>query len=136
VAQMPSDHGDHLMLIRLRLITPGALSLLAVPLRHMERTYGVLVITRKESAAFAKKEKTLIESVGEDITKALERQSLFDGTVLLSRPFVAQEPLTPGSTSPESFAAPPAPVSPEREAEFTSVLSEAAQVMPYDRAWV
>ena len=136
LSQLPSGNGEPLKVIRLRLITPGAKALLAVPLRHMERTYGVLVITRKESAAFAKKEKTLIESVGEDITKALERQSLFDGTVLLSRPFVAQEPLTPGSTSPESFAAPPAPVSPEREAEFTSVLSEAAQVMPYDRAWV
>src|SRR5881397_641046 len=136
LSQLPSGNGEPLKVIRLRLITPGAKSLLAVPLRHMERTYGVLVITRKESAAFAKKEKTLIESVGEDITKALERQSLFDGTVLLSRPFVAQEPLTPGSTSQESFAAPPAPVSPEREAEFTSVLSEAAQVMPFDRAWV
>src|SRR5213594_4115284 len=136
LSQLPSGNGEPLKVIRLRLITPGAKSLLAVPLRHGERTYGVLVITRKESAAFAKKEKTLIESVGEDITKALEQQSLFDGTVLLSRPFVAQEPVTPGSTSPESFAAPPPPVSPEREAEFTAVLSEAAQVMPFDRAWV
>ncbi|MGH7206336.1 MAG: ATP-binding protein [Nitrospiraceae bacterium] len=136
VSQVPSGDGEPLKVIRLRLITPGAKSLLAVPLRHMERTYGVLVIARKESAALAKKEKTLIESAGEDITKALERQSLFDGTVLLSRPFVAQEPVTQGSTSPEPFASPPSHASPEREAEITAVLSEAAQVMPFDRAWV
>jgi len=136
VSQLPSGNGEPLKVIRLRLITPGVKSLLAVPLRHMERTYGVLVIARKESAAFAKKEKTLIESVGEDITKALERQSLFDGTVLLSRPFVVQEPVTPGSTSPEPLTSPPSHVSPEREAEITAVLSEAAQVIPFDRAWV
>ncbi len=135
LSQAPLANGE-LKAIRLRLITPSTKPLLAVHLRHMERTYGVLVIARKESAAFAKKEKTLIESVSEDITKALERQSLFDGTVLLSRPFVAQEPVTQGSPSPEAFASPPSHASPEREAEITAVLSEAAQVMPFDRAWV
>ncbi len=135
LSQAPLANGE-LKSIRLRLITPSTKPLLAVHLRHMERTYGVLVIARKESAAFAKKEKTLIESVSEDITKALERQSLFDGTVLLSRPFVAQEPVTQGSPSPEPFASPPSHASPEREAEITAVLSEAAQVMPFDRAWV
>jgi len=135
LSQAPLANGE-LKSIRLRLITPSTKPLLAVHLRHMERTYGVLVIARKESAAFAKKEKTLIESVSEDITKALERQSLFDGTVLLSRPFVAQEPVTQGSPSPEAFASPPSHASPEREAEITAVLSEAAQVMPFDRAWV
>ncbi|MGH7227798.1 MAG: ATP-binding protein, partial [Nitrospiraceae bacterium] len=135
LSQAPSGDGE-LKPIRLRLITPSAKPLLGVTLRHRERTYGVLVIARKESAAFAKKEKTLIESVSEDITKALERQSLFDGTVLLSRPFVAQEPVTPGAPSPEAFAPPPSHASPEREAEITAVLSGAAQVMPFDRAWV
>ena len=135
LSQAPLANGE-LKAIRLRLITPSTKPLLAVHLRHMERTYGVLVIARKESAAFAKKEKTLIESVSEDITKALERQSLFDGTVLLSRPFLAQEPVTPGSPSPEPFASPPSHASPEREAEITAVLNEAAQVMPFDRAWV
>ncbi len=135
LSQAPSGDGE-LKPIRLRLITPSAKPLLGVTLRHRERTYGVLVIARKESAAFAKKEKTLIESVSEDITKALERQSLFDGTVLLSRPFVAQEPVTSGFLSPEAFAPPPSHASPEREAEITAVLSEAAEVMPFDRAWV
>jgi len=135
LSQAPLANGE-LKSIRLRLITPSTKPLLAVHLRHMERTYGVLVIARKESAAFAKKEKTLIESVSEDITKALERQSLFDGTVLLSRPFLAQEPVTPGSPSPEPFASPPSHANPEREAEITAVLNEAAQVMPFDRAWV
>src|SRR5438093_5735434 len=55
VSQGPSGDGE-LKAIRLRLITPSAKSLLAVPLQHKEQTYGVLVIGRKESAAFAKKE--------------------------------------------------------------------------------
>ena len=136
VPQVPAGDGEPFKTIRLRLITPSAKSLLAIPLQYRQRTYGVLVIARKESAAFVKKEKTLIETAGEDITKALERESLFDSTVLLSRPFVAQEPAISGSTSPEQFASPPSHASPEREAEITTVLSEAAQIMPFDRAWV
>ncbi|HKW86903.1 MAG TPA: GAF domain-containing protein, partial [Nitrospiraceae bacterium] len=136
VPQVPAGDGEPFKAIRLRLITPSAKSLLAIPLQYRQRTYGVLVIARKESAAFVKKEKTLIESAGEDITKALEREFLFDSTVLLSRPFVAQEPAISGSTSPEQFASPPSHASPQREAEITTVLSEAAQIMPFDRAWV
>lgn len=57
--------------LRLRLITPGAKSLLGVPLRHRNRTYGFLVIGRKDNAVFAKKEKTMLEQTSDDITKAL-----------------------------------------------------------------
>ena len=78
--------------VRLRLITPGAKSLLGMPLRHRQRTYGFLVIARKENATFAKKEKGLIEQAGDDITKALEREGLFDLNVVLSRPYVSREP--------------------------------------------
>ncbi|MEK6617150.1 MAG: GAF domain-containing protein, partial [Nitrospirota bacterium] len=58
--QAPSGDGESLRAARLRMITPAAKSLLGVPLRHKERTYGVLVIGRKESATFSKKEKSLI----------------------------------------------------------------------------
>lgn len=34
---------------------PGAKSLLAVPLRHLNRVYGCLVIGRREGAAFSKR---------------------------------------------------------------------------------
>src|SRR5262245_43416270 len=60
-------------MIRLRLITPGAKSLLGIALRHRNRAYGYLVIGRKENATFAKKEKTLLEQAGDDITKVLDR---------------------------------------------------------------
>ncbi|MGH7231262.1 MAG: GAF domain-containing protein, partial [Nitrospiraceae bacterium] len=43
--------------IRVRMISPGAKSLLAAPLRYQQRAYGVLVIGRKETSAFSKKEK-------------------------------------------------------------------------------
>ena len=54
----PSEGGES-KTIRLRMITPGAKSLLAAPLQYRQRTYGMLVMARKESAAFAKKEKAL-----------------------------------------------------------------------------
>jgi hypothetical protein len=75
--------------IRLRLITPGTKSLLGVSLLHRNRTYGFLVIGRKENATFAKKEKSLMEQASDDITKALDHEGLFDMNVVLSRPYVA-----------------------------------------------
>jgi hypothetical protein len=45
--------------IRLRLITPGTKSLLGVSLLHRNRTYGFLVIGRKENATFREKRKEL-----------------------------------------------------------------------------
>jgi GAF domain-containing protein len=47
--------------MRLRMVTPGAKSLLGVPLKYRNRTYGFLVIGRKESAAFTKKERGLMD---------------------------------------------------------------------------
>jgi len=48
--------GGESKVLRLRMITPGAKSLLAVPLQYEQRTYGMIVMGRKESAAFAKRE--------------------------------------------------------------------------------
>lgn len=121
--------------IRLRLITPGAKSLLAAPLRYRQRTYGYLVIGRKESASFAKKEKSLIETASEEITKALEREVLFDNSVVLSRPLVAQEPLT-APAGADLLAASPSRATPEMQERVGAVLGEIAPLLPYDRAWV
>src|SRR4029077_10799455 len=78
--------------IRLRLITPRTKSLLGVSLQYRNRTYGFLVIGRKESVTFAKKEKSLMEQASEDVTKALDRGRLFDMNVVLIRPLVSDEP--------------------------------------------
>ncbi len=121
--------------IRLRLITPGAKSLLAAPLRYRQRTYGYLVIGRKESVSFAKKEKSLIETASEEITKALEREVLFDNSVVLSRPLVAQEPLT-APAGADLLAASPSRATPEMQEQVGAVLGEIAPLLPYDRAWV
>jgi GAF domain-containing protein len=71
--QSSRAEGGESKVIRLRMITPGAKSLLAVPLQYEQRTYGMIVMGRKESAAFAKKEKALLESTADEITKSLER---------------------------------------------------------------
>lgn len=121
--------------IRLRLITPGAKSLLGVSLRHRNRTYGFLVIGRKESATFAKKEKSLMEQASDEITKTLDREGLFDMNVVLSRPLVAHEPVPPPPTPAEMFAAPVSQLTPELQGKIIAALTDANQYVAYDRIW-
>ncbi|HET7057403.1 MAG TPA: ATP-binding protein [Nitrospiraceae bacterium] len=121
--------------IRLRMITPGAKSLLAVPLQYQQRTYGMIVMGRKESATFAKKEKALLENTAEEITKSLEQASLFDHTLILSRSFVSQEPVA-ALPSRESYAAPLSHATPDMQQRVVELLQETMQTTPFDRAWV
>ncbi len=129
----PDQDGGRTM--RLRLITPGAKSLLGVPLRHRQRTYGFVVIGRKEGAAFAKKEKGLMEHASDAITKALEREGLFDANVVLSRPYVSLEPVPAQPAAAEMFSAPISHFSPQLQHKVEAVLAEANQYVVYDRAW-
>jgi signal transduction histidine kinase len=122
--------------LRLRMITPAAKSLLAMPLRHKQRLYGILVIGRKESASFSKKEKSLIESAGEEITGALERASLFDGTLLLAAPLVAQEPAPTVAPAGSAALTPSSYATPEMQERIAILLSDQTQAIPFDRAWV
>jgi signal transduction histidine kinase len=121
--------------IRLRLITPGAKTLLGIPLRHRNRSYGYVVIGRKDGATFAKKEKTLMEQASDGITKALEREGLFDTNVVLARSYVSQEPVAAQAAVPELFTAQPSPFTPELQHKIESVLTEANQYVAFDRAW-
>jgi signal transduction histidine kinase len=121
--------------IRLRLITPGAKSLLGIPLRHRQRTYGFLVVGRKEGATFAKKEKTLMEQASDTVSKALEREGLFDTNVVLSRPYVSQEPVPAQPTGTEIFTAPTSHFTPQLQDKIEAVLAEANQFVAFDRAW-
>jgi signal transduction histidine kinase len=121
--------------VRLRLITPGAKSLLAVPLRHLNRVYGCLVIGRKEGAAFSKKEKSQLEHMCEGMTKALDREGLFNTNVVLSRSYVSQEPGAPQPTGVELYPPVTKHSSPELQGKIEAVLAEAHQYVAYDRAW-
>ena len=130
-----SQEQDGSRTVRLRMVTPGAKSLLGVPLKYRNRTYGFLVIGRKESAAFTKKERGLMDQAGEDVTKALDRDKLFDMNVVLSRPLVSPEP--PAAASPAAIYTPPASqLTPQLQEQVTAVLTEASQTVPYERAWV
>ncbi len=126
--------GEHGKAARLRMITPSAKALLAVPLRQHDQTYGYLVIGRKEGASFSKKERTLVETASDEVTAALEKAMLFDGTVLLRRAAVTEEPLQP-SASP-ALAAPSSFTTPERQERIAALLNESASSLPFDRAWV
>lgn len=134
----PSGHDqENGRTIRLRLIAPGAKSLLGVPLRHRNRAYGYLVIGRKESATFAKKEKANLEQAGDEVTKALDREGLFDTNVVLGRPYVTQEPAPAQPTGAEIYSASASSsrLTPELQDKIVSVLTEANQFVAYDRAW-
>lgn len=122
--------------IRLRLITPSAKSLLGLPLVFRQRPYGVLVLGRKEGVSFSKKEKALVESASQDITTALERASLFDGTLFWNRPWVAEEPTTLTAPGIERSATPVSAATAEVQAAIGILLAETMDIMPYDRAWV
>ena len=121
--------------MRLQLITPTAKSLLGTPLRYHHRIYGFLVIGRKESASFTKKEKALMDQASEDVTKALDREGLFDLNVMLSRPYVANEPIPTAASVTEIFAAPASQLTPEVQEKIAAILLEANQFVAYDRAW-
>jgi signal transduction histidine kinase len=134
-----SAEGESFRAMRLRMITPVAKMLLAVPLQHHQRTYGVLVIGRKESASFTKKEKTLLEHAGDQITAALHRAELFDGTLLLRRPVVGYEPAAVPSLAPvaaEPLAPPESYSTPELQEKVTALLDRTASTLPFDRALV
>jgi signal transduction histidine kinase len=136
VAAGAQDH-DEGRTMRLRMIAPGAKSLLAVPLKYRNRTYGFLAIARKESAAFTKKERALMDQASEDVTKALDREKLFDMDVVLSRPLVSQEPVSAASPpAPPMFTAPASQLTPQLQEQITTVLTDASEAVAYDRAWV
>ncbi|MBH0177800.1 MAG: GAF domain-containing protein [Nitrospira sp.] len=122
--------------IKLRLITPGAKSLLGVPLRHGNRAYGYLVIGRKEGTVFAKKDKALLDQASDGITKALDREGLFNTDVVMSRAYVGHEPAPPQPAGPEMFPAVTAQFTPELQGKIETVLAEIGQVVAFDRAWV
>ena len=132
-AGTPDQDGGKTM--RMRTITPGAKSLLGVPLKYRNRIYGFLVIGRKESAAYTKKEKGLMDQASDDVTKALDREGLFDMNVVLSRPLVTQEP-APAVTPAAMFTAPVSQLTPQLQEQITAVLNDANQIVAYDRAWV
>lgn len=121
--------------IRLRLITPGAKSLLVVPLRHLNRVYGCLVIGRKEGASFSKKDKSHLEQMCDGMTKALDREGLFNTNVVLSRSYVTQEPSSSQPTGVDLFPPITKHFSPELQEKIEAVLTDAHQYVTYDRAW-
>ncbi len=134
-----SAEGESFRALRLRMITPVAKMLLTVPLQHHQRTYGVLVIGRKESTSVAKKEKSLLEHAGDQITATLHRAELFDGTLLLRRPMVGYEPAAAAPhpvTTAEPLAPPESYSTPELQEKVTALLENTAAALPFDRALV
>ncbi len=136
LAQLPHTYSstEPSKAIRLRLITPTAKSLLGIPLRYRQKPYGVLVIGRKQGTSFSKKDQTVTEGTSDDITSALEKASLLDGSFLLSRPWVVNEPRS--AAGAEATATPATVATPEGQAAIEAVLNETRQILTIDRAWV
>lgn len=130
-----STDQDGSQTMRLQLITPSAKSLLGIPLRHRNRMYGFLVVGRKEGANLTKKEKALMDLASEDVTKALDREGLFDLSIVLSRPYVANEPMSTTASGAEIYTAPASRLTPELQEKIVAILLEANQFVAYDRAW-
>jgi signal transduction histidine kinase len=131
----PQEEAESSRTLRLRLVTPGAKSLLGIPLRHRQRTYGFLVVGRKDNATFAKKEKSLLEQACDEVTKSLEREALFDLNVILGRPLVGNEPVPVALTS-EAFIPAPSRATPDLQEKVVALLNDAGQHVPFDRGWI
>ena len=131
----PGSDQDATHAIQLHMVMPGAKSLLGIPLRHLNRLYGYLVIGRKEGATFTKKEKTQLDHAGEAVTKALERDGLFNTNVLLGRSYVSHEPVPSQSDGTDMFPAITTHFSPELQQKVEAILVETSQLAAYDRAW-
>jgi signal transduction histidine kinase len=108
---------------------------MSIPLRHLNRVYGHLVIGRKEGTTFAKKEKSFLEQAGEGISKALDREGLFNTSAVMSRPYVTQEPIAAQQSGADMFPALTTHFSPELRGKIEAILNEANQFVTYDRAW-
>lgn len=136
LATNPSQEQDGGTGARLKLITPSSRTLLVVPLRYRQRTYGALVFGRRDQAPLQRKERAVIESACETITKTLEKEQLFDSSVILSRPLVSPEPISAQRDAIDTLSSPPSYATPEVQDQALAILSECAQILPYDRAWV
>lgn len=136
LATTPSQEQEGGTGARLKLITPSSRNLLVVPLRYRQRTYGALVFGRRDQAPLQRKERAMIESACEAITKALEKEQLFDGSVILSRPLVSPEPISAQRDTLDTLSSTPSYATPEVQDQALAILSECAQILPYDRAWV
>lgn len=121
--------------IGLKMVTPSKKSLLSIPLRHVNRTYGYLVIGRKEGTTFAKKDKVMLEQTSDGITKALERDGLFHTNTVMGHSYVSQEPAPPPAGT-DIFPALTTHFSPELQTKVEAALMEALPLVSYDRAWV
>lgn len=121
--------------LRLRMITPGAKVILAVPLMESRHVIGALVVGKKEHANFSKRDKASIETARTTIVEELKKAKLFDATLILGKPLVAQEPQAV-TASASSVAESPTYTNPEIQKKIEQVLEEAQELVGYDRAWV
>ena len=122
--------------IPLRMVTPGFKSLLAMFLKDEQEVYGALVVAKPEGKAWTKRDKTMLESVSRTITGRLREANLFDHSVILTRPWVLQDPSS-GRGAPEAAAATPRTyTSPQVQERVTVCLTAARDLIPFDRGWV
>lgn len=120
--------------VRLRMVTPGSKSLMAIPLCDGIQVYGALVLGKKEGAAFTKRDRTSIESASSGITGELKHAGLFNSTVILGRPLLTTEPLSSSVQGDSSSLL--KYVTPEIQERIMGILTEVREILPFDRAWI
>lgn len=136
-SQGQANGSDPAGAVRLRMVNPGSKVILAVPLVEDHQMYGAIVLGKKENANFTKRDKSSIENARTTITEELKRARLFDGTVILGRSLVLQEPGSPVEGGEgEKTVNPPTYTTPEIQKRLEQLLEEARDVMAFDRGWV
>ena len=134
-AKGQSPASDPSKVLKLRMITPGSKVLLGIPLKHGGRMYGTLVLGRKESSTISKRDKSAIERARNFMTEELMKAGLFSSSLILGRPFVAQEPMAPDGDNPQAQQ-PRSYSNPAIQERVTALLGDMSDTLPFERAWV
>ena len=130
-----SNGSDLKEALLLQVVAPSSKTLLAVPLKNGTQLYGVMLLGKRDGNVFSKRERSLFHAVRENITRELREANLFDGSLILGRPKIVQEPLLNVEQELQESQA-RIYTSPQVQTKITELLTEAQTKVPFDRGWV
>ncbi|WP_447964038.1 ATP-binding protein [Nitrospira sp. Ecomares 2.1] len=136
VAVRNGGGGELESVLRVRMVTPGSKVALVLPLKFGGRVYGTLVLARRENSALTKREKTTLSTNVSHISTELKKAGLFGSSLILSKPFVGNEPVSLAVEEGHATVARTYSTA-EVQERIGSILTEDVDGgLSFDRGWV
>ncbi|GJL67947.1 MAG: hypothetical protein NPIRA06_05820 [Nitrospirales bacterium] len=128
--------GELESVLRVRMVTPGSKVALVLPLKFGGRVYGTLVLARRENSPLTKREKTTLSTNVSHISTELKKAGLFGSSLILSKPFVGNEPVSLAVEEGHATVARTYSTA-EVQERIGSILTEDVEGgLSFDRGWV